>query len=140
MRLDLEVPHYWIERGPAYELPQVLDLFHSLTGLRQTASRPLRQYDLILGNPQRSEIDWVIELPPGYKVSHVPAPLELQTPYGRVRFETSVSEDSVRVQRTLAILSSRVPAHDYPIFKAFVDAVERAGEDRIQLRKIESTP
>lgn len=137
LRIELEVPDYLDVGGEGIKLPSLGDFFGTGGSLAGRTTRSQRNQDLLLGNPYRSDLEVVIELPPGYEVAHMPKAIDLQSPHAQYQFEGEVKSGKLHLRRLIEVRSPRVPVGDYPAFRSFTEELEENRAERILLRKIE---
>lgn len=99
------------------------------------ASLSKRSLDVVLPALTSTEDEWTIRLPPGTKVLSAPAPVKLETPYGRFVLEVEQAKGLVVVHASLALTKARIPAAEYDAWRAFCEAVDRAANQRIGIGK-----
>lgn len=84
-----------------------------------------RRRDIRIFVQSTRENETVVHLPQGAKVLSAPHPTEGQSPYGTYKVEVDNTGGSVRVKTTVAITRSRIPAAEYPAFRAFCERADR---------------
>ena len=100
------------------------DLFRSLDGVGNAASRPERTQDLLLGNPRRATMRVEITLPEGYRVQSLPESFEWTDDAIQGSFEYRREDGKIVVERTYVQRAPRVTPAEYEAFKAIVDRIE----------------
>ena len=88
-----------------------------------------------LGAPYRLKGEYHIELPPGVQVGRVPDKVSLQSEFGALEIEYSLSGDTLSATQTLSVTVSRIPAEKHSNFRDFVNRVLRQGSQRLRLQK-----
>ena len=89
-----------------------------------------RQHDLVLGFPWQQDERVTITLPEGYAASRLPAPQNIETPFGHFKLAVEKSGRKVTVTAQLLVRRHRIGATEYPAFRRFcldVDSRSRAG-------------
>jgi tetratricopeptide (TPR) repeat protein/transglutaminase-like putative cysteine protease len=129
MRFSLSVGRYAQAEGPALRFTP----FGQGTGyLEAYAPLSVRRFDLIIGDPWSNRFSYRYTLPPGWKVEEVPAPVTIDSPFGRftVRYQTA---GGLTAEGEIAFKAARVKAADYPAFRAFVAEVDRAMSRQVKV-------
>jgi len=67
-----------------------------------------------------------IKLPAGFRLDELPAPVKLDSAYGRLDASWAVREGEVVMSQTLEIQDKIVPAAEYPQVREFFDKVAGA--------------
>jgi cellulose synthase operon protein C len=85
-----------------------------------------RRYDLEPGSPMETRFTYRYTLPPGWKVAELPEPVSVDGPFGgfSVRWREEGGAPVAVGHVRLAV--SRVAAADYPAFRGFAAAIDRA--------------
>jgi len=92
-----------------------------------------RRTDVVLRLPHATEIVTRIHAPAGLAFAELPAPVALQTPHTRYDQEVSLEGRVAVVRMRLEYGSRRVPVEDYPAFREFCLAVDRAQKQALTL-------
>ncbi len=82
--------------------------------------------------------DEVVEfvLPSGFTIEALPAPVTLETPFGRYEAKTEVGENGrVRYTRVMEMTQPRLPAEQYEALRDFLEQVTRADRAQMVLKK-----
>ena len=79
--------------------------------------------------------EWTIHLPPGMKIVRSAQPTQLDTPFGRFSVAFEEGAGKVVVRTTLAFKKSRVTPAEYPAWRMFCEAVDRAFGQQIVVSK-----
>jgi hypothetical protein len=66
------------------------------------------------------------KLPPGFEPSSLPEPVNLQTAFGSFAMRWVAEPGTLRVERTLSYTANRIEPQEYPQFRDFAAAVQRA--------------
>ncbi len=69
---------------------------------------------------------FVIKLPPGFKLKSGPVASSGNSPFGSYRVEVAQQGGLVTVKTRLEITASRITPKQYPAFKVFCEAADRA--------------
>ena len=99
--------------------------------VRELASQSQRKADLRLGARTTSVTEWTLRLPAGAKVSRTPKAAQGSTPFGSYDVQVTESGGTVKVKTTIVIDRARVSAAEYPGFRAFCEAADRALGQRV---------
>jgi hypothetical protein len=95
------------------------------------ASLSSRKHDVRLAIRSSLEEELVIHLPAGQRVKAAPDPLSADGPFGSYAISAEVSPGKVVVKTKLAFHKSRILASEYPEWRAFCEAVDRAMSQRL---------
>ena len=95
-----------------------------------------RTYDIVYLTTSLRTDEITLDLPPGFRVRFMPAPLRLQTPYVDFSADFRQDGDKVRISRRMAILRRVVPVRDYPAHKETLERISRLTEERLFLEEI----
>jgi hypothetical protein len=94
--------------------------------LSAMAADERRSEDVVLPVPAGVDETVIYELPAGHSVKSLPAPLELETPFGAYQRSYEQRGRQLISRRRLELRSRRIPAAEYEQFRGFLGAVERA--------------
>jgi tetratricopeptide (TPR) repeat protein/transglutaminase-like putative cysteine protease len=85
-----------------------------------------RRHDLVLQSPfeNRFSVRW--ELPAGMSPAGLPAPERRAGPFGSWSVSLRAEGNALVAESSLKVTSRRIPAADYPAFREFLSAVDRA--------------
>ncbi len=72
-------------------------------------------------------------LPKGYKIESSPAPVSIETPWGKYRMEVETGMEKVIIVRSLEVVPVHLPAAEYQQWRAFFKEVARADAAMIVL-------
>jgi tetratricopeptide (TPR) repeat protein len=91
------------------------------------ASLSNRRLDVDLHALTQRDDEWTIHLPPGMKIIRSTVPAQLDSPFGRftISFEDA-GPGKVVVRSSLAFKKARVTPAEYPAWRTFCEAVDRA--------------
>jgi cellulose synthase operon protein C len=126
LRYVIEVRNFARPVAGGLALPSILPSEISANFARLAA----RKTTELIGNPLRTELDLLIQLPAGFALANPPAPESLTGDFGaKPVFSEKISADKagLRVQRSLLVPAMRIEPEVYPGFSTFcrqVDAVE----------------
>ncbi len=112
-----------VPAGPAHDL------------VADYASLSKRTLDLNLRALTMREDEWVVHLPPGMKVTRPATAAALDGPFGRFSFTFEEAQGKVTVKTTLAFKKARVTPAEYPAWRAFCEAADRAFGQRFVVGK-----
>jgi cellulose synthase operon protein C len=99
------------------------------------ASLSKRALDVDLRALSLREDEWTIRLPPGTKVLRSPIASQLDSPFGRFSIAFEESAGKVVVKTTLAFKKARITPAEYPAFRTFCEAADRAFGQRMTVGK-----
>jgi cellulose synthase operon protein C len=99
------------------------------------ASLSKRTLDVDLHALTQRDDEWTIHLPPGMKVVRSAAPTQLDTPFGRFSVAVEEGAGKVVVRTTLAFKKARITPAEYPAWRLFCEAVDRAFGQQILVSK-----
>jgi len=103
-----------VPAGPTHHLvPEYASLSH-------------RNLDVDLHALTTREDEWTIHLPPGTHVTRPATPGQLDTPFGRFSITFEESPGKVVVKASLAFKKARITPAEYPAWRVFCEAVDRA--------------
>jgi tetratricopeptide (TPR) repeat protein len=95
-----------------------------------------RRFDILVGSPSRTVTVADVTLPPKWKVAAAPEDTLVEEPFARYELKRTLSEGSVRFERTLVIKVTRVKAEDYQVFRRFVTKVAEADRETVTLEAV----
>ena len=133
------IPAFAVPEGPGLRVPVTLfpdELGQNLTPEGEAS----RRTDLVMQLPHAVQQSTTIEPPPGMVVAEVPAPVELDTPHAHYRQVVEQVDGNAVVRIDVQYRSRRVPLADYPAFRAFCLAVDRAQDQAVLLVPAEEAP
>lgn len=82
----------------------------------------------------------VIELPPGYRLDEMPAPVEFKTSFGSYSARTTLKDNKqLVIDRTIEFYDATLPAADYDSVRSYFEKIQQAEQTPVVLRKNEST-
>ncbi len=110
-------------------------LFLSGMSVPEVGPKP-RQLPLDLGSPERIHGEYRIELPPGMRVESLPNKASMNSEFGEMEVEYSVSGNVLTVTHTLSFTESRIPPEKYMEFRDFVNSSLRTEAQRLRIVKV----
>jgi tetratricopeptide (TPR) repeat protein len=129
---DLEVPRY------AEVLPDGLRFFpfgSPRTYAQAYAALAQRSHDLVMSSPWSNTFAFRHVLPEGYTATELPAAVDEETPFGRLRLSHRVEDGVLLSDGEVSLTVARVAAADYPAFRAFLLRVDQALSRRVSARR-----
>jgi tetratricopeptide (TPR) repeat protein len=117
--------------GDRWQLPSVWGR-DDLLGL---ASDSERRRALLLGVPNGDRRTLRYRLPPGWRPSELPPPIEQTAPFGSFVMRWRSDGDSIVVERNLELAVSRVGPTEFAAFREFLTAVKAADGQRVLLQQ-----
>jgi tetratricopeptide (TPR) repeat protein/transglutaminase-like putative cysteine protease len=98
---------------------------------------PLSQRRLAVRIPFRSrtESEWTVHLPPTAHVLRAPQSSEGTSPFGTFKVTVEKTPTAIHVATIVNLDVARVPASEYPAFRAWCESVDRALGQRIVMSK-----
>ncbi len=138
VKAEVEVPRMVRQVGGGLELAEVRSWLFDLVYLRGGrlsgyAADVERTHDLVLPVPSGVEEEVIYQLPPELSLESVPEAVKLEGPQWRYERTYQREGSTLRVRRVLRVEAHRIAAEDYPAFRRFVEAVERAEKERVRL-------
>lgn len=108
-------------------------LFLAGIAVPEISPRP-RVLPLELGIPYRVRGQTHVELPLGMGIAGVPSKTSVESEFGSLQVEYSVSGNTVLTTETLSFTLSRIPPEKYEAFREFINNVRRV--EQVRLRAI----
>lgn len=134
--VDLKIPRFVVESPEGLALRPEKDFFSTSAQLASLGGLEERQFDVVLGNPRRSQLKTVYHLPKGLQVKSLPKTQDMQNSFGRLHIEYRTDgEGRVIVDRTIEVTEPRVPTSSYALFREFAAALKRLDDARILLER-----
>jgi len=129
--LDLSVSNYASITGKRlFIIPNVM----SRSGVKLKNDEE-RKYDIVL-NDEYTDVDSVeIEIPGGYELESLPAPVSVESKFGKYSNSLKMSGNKIYYYRKMENYSGRYPAKEYIAMVNFYDAIYKADRNRIVLVK-----
>ncbi len=103
--------------------------------LADFASLSTRTLDVVLSARTLRDDEWVVKLPPGTRAVAVPTAQTVDSPFGTVSITVEQAPGKVTVKSTLAFKKVRITPAEYPAWRSFCEAVDRAFGQRIVVGK-----
>lgn len=127
---EIEVPDFLKETGADSTIP----IFFTAPSLSDFTELPERDHDLLLPTLNSWESTVELDIRPPLRVRLSIDDVEIENDHAR--FEREIEQDGNRVvvRARFATLARRIPAEDYPEFRAFSRAVDSAARDVIRVR------
>ncbi|HEY1696456.1 MAG TPA: DUF3857 domain-containing protein [Polyangiaceae bacterium] len=94
--------------------------------VRDYAPLASRTLDVRLYAQWTQEDDWTVRLPPGAKVTRAPQAASGTSPFGSYAVNVEATGTGLHVKTTVTLARTRIPASDYPAFRAWCEEVDRA--------------
>jgi tetratricopeptide (TPR) repeat protein len=98
---------------------------------RALARTQSRRHTLDLGSTTRYVERRVITLPPGARATTLPAPGEVQSPFGVARMRVTHAGGVVTIESEFELTRDRVPADEYAAFRAWMERADQLFEQRL---------
>jgi tetratricopeptide (TPR) repeat protein/transglutaminase-like putative cysteine protease len=111
-----------------------MDVTASLRLTSKFASLSARSQDVVTEGFSTTEDSVTVELPPGAEVVSAPVPVREEGPFGSFSVELTRSKDRVIVKSRIVVSVSRISPKDYPAWKRFCEASDRAMAPRLVVR------
>jgi len=130
-----DIPAFARSEGDLLRVPVTLfpdDLGQNLT----PESEDGRRTDLVMRLPHLVEISTTIAPPAGMEVGDLPAPVTLEHPRATYEQTAAIEEGKAVVRIRMVYLDRRVPVAEYPSFREFCLAIDRAQDQTIELRPV----
>ena len=93
--------------------------------VRAYAALSNRRRDLRIQALSTQENESIVKLPAGAKITTAPHAAEGKSAYGFYKIETETNGTTVRVKTTVALTKARIPATEYPAFRAFCEQADK---------------
>jgi tetratricopeptide (TPR) repeat protein len=106
---------------------------HSLVA--EYASLSKRALDIDLRALTQRDDEWTIRLPSGMKVTRPPTPTQLDSPFGRFSLAFEEGPGKLTVKTSLAFKKARITPAEYPAWRTFCEAADRAFGQRMTVGK-----
>jgi hypothetical protein len=95
------------------------------------ASLSSRNQDIRMHVRSTLEDEIVVHLPPSLKVKTLPEPSQQETPFGAFMISAEASGGKVTVKTRVAFQKTRITPAEYPAWRAFCEAADRAFSQRL---------
>jgi len=103
------------------------------------AALPDRRFDLQMQGPWMNQFTLRYTLPAGYTVAEMPAPMEEQVPWGKVKLTYRMEGGKLIADGELILPVARIKAADYHTFRDFLGRVDRAFGRKVMLKPVAPT-
>lgn len=109
-----------------------------LTAKENPFKQEVREYPIDFGYPSQGKYNILIDIPEGYAVESMPAPINIATgeDIGGFKFMISNTDTKIQLAITSTINSAIVPADFYPVLKAYFQQMIDKENEKIVLKKI----
>jgi hypothetical protein len=97
----------------------------------QYASLSTRTLDVVLPALTLRDEEWVVKLPAGTRVVAAPTPVSVDSAFGTLQVEVEQAPGKVVVKSSFALKKARITPLEYPAWRSFCEAVDRAFGQRI---------
>jgi len=115
-------------------------LFVPVNAFRKGFSRPAgksRENDIVISFGYKDEDTIRLLLPDEYSIETLPAPLAIESQFGRFTSTYEIEENALVIRQELYMKSGRYPASDYEEFIRFRGEISKGYDGKIVLRKKE---
>jgi len=102
--------------------------------LERYGAMAVRALPLVVEHLEREEERTEFTLPEGYEVARAPAPVLLETPFGRFEQRVTPGEGGFVLESTFTLEVAEVAPAQYPAFRAYLEAVAQARGQRVLVR------
>lgn len=133
-RVTLEVPNFAKKDGDAFTLPTTFLDGQMAEGMKQAASRPEREHDMIVGTPQSMNVKVTYTLPEGWTVDSKPEDAEIRLEAGTFRSKAVQEGAEVRLDRSYEFSAPRVKKDVYPAFREAVNRMAASAGQRFKVK------
>jgi transglutaminase-like putative cysteine protease len=134
---DVEQPVHFRARGKAISVARKegdtlsLPASPSLRLVAQFASLSTRQRDVVLPALTLRDEEWAVKIPAGMKVVAAPTPTAIDTAFGTLSVSVESTPGKVVIRSSLALKKARIVPIEYPAWRTFCEAVDRAFGQRV---------
>jgi hypothetical protein len=134
--VEVAVPRFVLEAPEGLALHPERDFFGTSAQLASAGSLDSRHFPVLLGNPRRSVLRTVYELPETLRVKSLPAAQTMETRFGSLTIAYSESGPrTIVVERAIEVRETRVGIADYAEFREFAAALGRLEDARVLLER-----
>jgi len=102
----------------------------------EVSAKP-RVHTLDLGLPYSTAGEYKIELPPGFELDRLPDPVTIETKFGSVRLEYTLTDGVLTTVHEVSYRVSRIAPDQYPAFRNFINQASRLERQRLRIRPIQ---
>ncbi|HEY6459577.1 MAG TPA: DUF3858 domain-containing protein, partial [Polyangiaceae bacterium] len=117
-----KVPQFARAEGDGFVVP----LGRKEHMVRDYASLASRTLDVRLYARWTQDDDWTVRLPPGAKVTRAPQAASGTSPFGSYAVTVEATGTGLHVKTSVTLARTRIPASEYPAFRAWCEEVDRA--------------
>ncbi|MBW2528260.1 MAG: DUF3857 domain-containing protein [Deltaproteobacteria bacterium] len=110
-----------LSMGPAYRLTA------------RYGSLQKRTSAVVLGPKRTAEEIWTLQLRPGQSVTAVPAPVDVESPFGRYERRVERSATAITVRSVLVLRQPRIAPSEYDAWRRFAREVDAASGPSLEL-------
>ena len=111
-----------------------MDVTSSLRLTPKFASLSSRRQEVVTEGFSTTEDNMTVELPPGSEIISAPATVREDGPFGSFSVEVTRGKDRVSVKSRIVVSANRIAPKDYPAWKRFCEASDRAMAPRLVVR------
>jgi tetratricopeptide (TPR) repeat protein/transglutaminase-like putative cysteine protease len=130
MDFELQVPRYAQPDGEGLRFTP----FGAAAGYAETyASASTRRLDLVLGDPAETRFTYRYTLPPDWTVAELPEPAAADTPWAAFEVRYRAEGGALVAEGHVTFKVARVPAADYPTFRALAGKVDDAFRRKVRI-------
>ena len=101
---------------------------------------PTRVHPVIFEYPRVDIVAVDVTSPPGFETKDPPAPVKLESPFGRYQWAVTKTPKGYHVDRAFALVPLLVKTTDYDALKSFLKQVHTADETVLEFRRTEDEP
>lgn len=130
LNFQLEASHFASTSGP---LLMVRPRVFGSEGLN--VDRKERKVAIDLGETMQARDDFSIEIPEGYSVDELPAPVDLEFTFGSYRSSTEVHGRNLRYRRTYELKQVTLPPEKYPEVQKLASWIASDEQNRAVLKR-----
>ena len=125
----IEVPGFGTPAGRRLLIPT--DVFQFTE--KHPFPHATRLHPVYFRNPFREVDELTVQVPAGYKIENVPAPVNAQEAYGQFQVSRTRDGNNLKVKRTLVVDGFYYPTTWYPSLRNFFNKVRAADEEQAVL-------
>ncbi|MBI3820946.1 MAG: DUF3857 domain-containing protein [Planctomycetes bacterium] len=131
IRASIEIEKLAKSKGNDYALPLTV----TPRNLLERAPESKRNYDLLLGIPESSDLVIHYKLAGGLTVKSLPKSEKESSPFGAYSIETSQTGNEITIHATSSTATPRVKPDQYPSFRDFARKLDEAEAREIVLKQ-----
>ena len=134
--VEVAVPRFVLEAPEGLALHPEKDFFGTSAQLAGAGSLESRRFAVLVGNPRRSILRTVYELPDTLRVKSLPEPYTTKTRFGSLTVVyTEKTPRKIVVERKIEVTESRIGTAEYPEFREFATALKELEDTRVLLER-----